>query len=196
MPGPPVRRTDGSIRPTADAVREGDGGAWTTNPVGVLPFSRNACCRSGNPPTRGTSHDFRFTRITEAVWARLLSAVATQLVRPPSIVLTQRDVAVPETIMVPTRHGDVRCFVTRAATGAPLAADGAVPPVHIHIHGGAFLVGAPRQDNHLVRGIAGEVGTTVVNIDYSTWPDASYPRAHEECYDVLRWVQRSGDGMG
>ncbi len=136
------------------------------------------------------------TRITEAVWARLLSTVATRLVRPPSIVLTQRDVAVPETIMVPTRHGDVRCFITRVATGAPLAADGAVPPVHIHIHGGAFLVGAPRQDNHLVRGIAGEVGTTVVNIDYSTWPDASYPRAHEECYDVLRWVQRSGDGMG
>ena len=67
--------------------------------------------------------------------------------------------------MVPTRHGDVRCLVTRAAADAPLAAGDAVPPVHIHLHGGACLVGGPRQDDHLVRGTAGEVGATVVNVD-------------------------------
>ena len=136
------------------------------------------------------------TRVTDALQARFLSTVATRLVKPPAIALTQRDVPAPETVMVPTRHGDVRCFVTRPAADAPLAAGGAVPPVHIHIHGGAFLVGAPRQDEHLVRAIAGEVGATVVNVDYSTWPKARYPQAHEECHDVLRWVRRSGDGMG
>ena len=136
------------------------------------------------------------TDVTDALLARVLSTVATRLVKPPSIALTQRDVAGPETVMVPTRHGDVRCLVTRAAADAPLAAGGAVPPVHIHLHGGAFLVGGPRQDDHLVRRTAGEVGATVVNVDYSTGPDVRYPRAHEECYDVLRWVQRSGDTMG
>ncbi len=136
------------------------------------------------------------TKVTDALQARLLSTVATRLVRAPSISLTSRDVAAPETVMVPTRHGDVRCFVTRAAADAPLAAGSTVPPVHVHVHGGAFLVGAPRQDDHLVRGIAGEVGATVVNVDYSTAPKARYPRAHEECHDVLSWVTRSGAAMG
>ena len=136
------------------------------------------------------------TEVTDALQARFLSTVATRFVRAPSISLTSRDVAAPETVMVPTRHGDVRCFVTRAAAHAPLAASGTVPPVHIHVHGGAFLVGAPRQDDHLVRGIAGEVSATVVNVDYSTWPRARYPQAHEECYDVLRWGAELRDHHG
>ncbi|WP_448612798.1 alpha/beta hydrolase [Modestobacter sp. URMC 112] len=136
------------------------------------------------------------TKVADHLKARFLSSVATRMVKPPAISLTDRDVAEPEAVLVPTRHGEVRCFVTRAAAGAPLAAGTAPPPVHIHLHGGAFLVGAPRQDEHLIRGIAGEVGATVVNVDYSTWPQGRYPRAHEECYDVLRWVRSSGDAMG
>lgn len=128
--------------------------------------------------------------------ARLLSTVVTRVIKPPSISLTSRDIAEPERFLVPTRHGDVRCYVTRPAADAPLARSAAAPPVHLNIHGGAFLIGAPRQDDHLVRSIAGEVGATVVNVDYSTAPKARYPKAHEECYDVLRWVQRSGDAMG
>ena len=51
----------------------------------------------------------------------------------------------------------------------------------VHLNGGAYPVGAPHQDEHLVRGIAGEVDATVVNVDYSTGPKARYPQAHEEC---------------
>lgn len=135
-------------------------------------------------------------KIVNAVQVRLMSTVVTRLVNAPPITLTTRQLAPAETVLVPTRHGDVRCYITRAAADAPLAAAAAVPPVHVHIHGGAFVIGAPRQDEHLVRGIAGEVGATVVNVDYSTAPRARYPRSHEECYDVLRWVQRSGTAMG
>ncbi len=135
------------------------------------------------------------TRIVGSAQAQLLSSVATRLIRAPKVVLTNREVGTPVTVLVPTRHGDVRCSVTRAAVDAPLALDTARPPVHINIHGGAFLVGAPQQDDHLVRAIAGEVGATVVNIDYSASPRTRYPRAHEECHDVLRWVQRSADAM-
>jgi acetyl esterase/lipase len=136
------------------------------------------------------------TRVVNAVQVRVMSTVVTRLVKAPPIALTSRNVARAETVLVPTRHGDVRCYITRAAADAPLATGSAVPPVHVHIHGGAFVIGAPRQDDHLVRGIAGEVGATVVNVDYSTAPEARYPQAHEECYDVLRWVQNSGDAMG
>ena len=136
------------------------------------------------------------TRVADSLQARFLSSVATRLVRAPSIALTTREVAQPERLLVPTRHGDVRCYITRAAADAPLASGAGAPPVHVHLHGGAFLVGAPRQDDHLVRGIAGEVGATVVNVDYSTGTRIRFPRAHEEVSDVLRWVQRSGDAMG
>ena len=136
------------------------------------------------------------TRVADSLQARFLASVATRLVRPPSIALTTREVAEPERLLVPTRHGQVRCTVTRAAAGAPLATGAGSPPVHVHLHGGAFLVGGPQQDDHLVRGIAGEVGATVVNVDYSAGHRVRFPRAHEEVSDVLRWVQRSGDVMG
>ncbi|HYH26589.1 MAG TPA: alpha/beta hydrolase [Blastococcus sp.] len=136
------------------------------------------------------------TRVTNAVVARLMSTVVNPLIKAPTISLTSREVADAVPVSVPTRHGDVRCYITRAATGAPLATGAAGPPVHIHIHGGAFLSGVPRQNDNLVRSIAGEVGATVVNVEYTKAPVARYPRAHEECYDVLRWVQRFGDVMG
>ena len=125
-----------------------------------------------------------------------MSIVVTRLVKPPAVRLTERTVPTSETIRVPTRHGSVRCLITRPAPDAPLAAGGALPPVTLHIHGGGFVVGNPRQDEHLVRGIAGEVGSVVVNIDYSTSPGARFPRALEECFDVLRWIERSAAAMG
>ena len=136
------------------------------------------------------------TRATDYVLARLMSSAAPWVVKTPAVSLTDREVGAPEVASVPTRHGDVRCYITRAPADAPLAKEGAVPPVHVHFHGGAFLAGAPWQDDHLLRGIAGEVGATVVNVDYSTGPRVRYPQAHEECHDALRWVQRSGAAMG
>jgi acetyl esterase len=128
--------------------------------------------------------------------AWFLSSFVTRVIEAPSMELTTRQVPEPETVHVPTRHGPVRCYITRGAADAPLAQHTDTPPVHVNIHGGAFLIGAPRQDDHLVRAIAGEVGATVVNIDYSTAPKAHYPQAHEECYDVLDWVWHSGASMG
>ena len=136
------------------------------------------------------------TDVIAHLQARLLSTVVTRVIKAPPVRLTDREVAEPELVLVPTRHGSVRCYITRAAPDAPLAQSAAAPPVYINIHGGAFLIGAPHQDDHLVRSIAGEVGATVVNIDYSTAPKASYPQAHEECYDVLQWVQNSGETNG
>ena len=88
--------------------------------------------------------------LTDALYARFLSTVATRLVKPTAVRLTTRSVPEPETHSVPTRHGDVRCFVTRAAVDAPLAGTSA-PPVHLHFHGWAVLGGAPCHYEQLVR---------------------------------------------
>ena len=106
--------------------------------------------------------------------------------------LTSRAVPAAEIVPVPTRHGTVRCYITRPAPDAPLAAGQPAPPVVINFHGGGFVIGNPLQDDHLVRGMAGEVGSVVVNVDYSLAPRVRFPRALEEGFDVLNWVARSG----
>ena len=135
-------------------------------------------------------------KLSDRVYARALSTVATRLVKAPAVSLTERAVEAPELVVVPTRHGEVRCYVTRPARDAPLARDGRVPPLHLNFHGGAFIVGAPRQDEHLVRAFAGEAGVVVINVDYSAGPAVRYPRAHEECFDVLQWACSVGTERG
>jgi len=124
-----------------------------------------------------------------------LSNVVTRIIKAPPVSLTDREVHPPEVVMVKTRHGHVRCLITRPAEGAPLNLSGRAP-VHINFHGGAFLIGAPAQDEHFTRGIAGEVGAYVVNVDYTTAPKAHFPRSHEECFDVLTWVAGAGNEQG
>jgi acetyl esterase len=135
------------------------------------------------------------TSIDVRIRTWLLSTVVTRIIKAPPVELTQRHVEAPEAVDVPTRHGHVTCYLTRPPADAPLATAGERPPVHVNIHGGAFIIGAPRQDDHLVRAIAGEVGAIVVNIDYSTAPAARFPRAVEECFDVLKWVAAAGEEM-
>lgn len=134
--------------------------------------------------------------VTAHLRAWMLSNVVTRVIKAPKLDLTSRHVGGPEEIMVPTRHGKLRCFVTRPATDAPLSATGVLPPVHINIHGGAFLIGAPRQDEQVVRAIAGEVGAVVINVDYTTSSRSRFPRAHEECFDVFDWARRESSRMG
>ena len=129
------------------------------------------------------------------VQAWFLSTVATRLIKAPAVSLTSRAVGEAQIVNVPTRHGPVRCYITRPAPDAALASS-ANSPVHVNIHGGAFLIGAPRQDDHLVKAVAGEVGAVVVNVDYSRAPKVRYPHAEEECFDVLQWVAASGGDLG
>jgi len=104
----------------------------------------------------------------------------------------RRHIAEPTKVMVPTRHGRVRCFIYRPHPDAPLATGGVTPPVHINIHGGGFIFTNPRADDHIVNYIAAEVGAVIVSIDYSTAPNVLYPVAEEQCFDVLRWVAGTG----
>lgn len=147
---------------------------------------------SGPRPNR---EDLVKSHIGTRLRATAMSVVGTHLIKAPTVPLTTRNVPTAEVVQVPTRHGDVRCYITRPAPDAPLAAGGTAAPVLINIHGGGFVVGNPRQDDHLVRGIAGEVGTVVVNVDYSTAPRVRFPQAIEECFDVLQWVAASGTAM-
>ena len=101
-----------------------------------------------------------------------------------------------ETIWVPTRHGDVRVAVQRPSIERPLPADGALPPVVVHLHGGGFVNRNPEQDRHIARHLAARLGVVVLLPDYSTAPKARYPRAEDETADLVRWVTGAGAHYG
>ncbi len=93
----------------------------------------------------------------------------------------------PRRLKVPTRHGRVTCEVYRDPRRAGRA------PVHVHLHGGAFLMRYPRMDDFWCRYLVARAGLTVVNVDYDIAPRRRYPVAQEQAHDVLAWVQENGD---
>lgn len=91
------------------------------------------------------------------------------------------DLPAPRSMRVPTRHGRVRVDVY-------LPPDVPTPPVHVHLHGGAFIMRFPRMDDFWCRFLAAEAGVAVVNVDYLVAPRVRYPVAHEQAHDVLAWL--------
>ena len=100
------------------------------------------------------------------------------------------DVLPPQAILVPTRHGQVRCVVYRPARSEPGR------PVVVHLHGGGFVNRHPEQDSHIAGYLVADLGVTVVLPDYDTAPKVRYPVAEEEAVDLVRWVRGAGESSG
>ena len=103
--------------------------------------------------------------------------------------LAGQDLPSPGRVRVPTRHGSVRCEVYRPP-GREL------PPVHVHLHGGAFVMRHPRMDDFFARFLVAEAGVAVVAVDYSVAPQARYPVAQEQVHDVLAHLTTHGEEVG
>lgn len=136
------------------------------------------------------------TRIANSAW---LGARALQLAFPlfpatPKDLqhAAQREIARTE-VIVPTRHGAVRCLLYHAASRAATVDPSAV---YVNFHGGGFIVRAPDQDDHVCRFIASAMPVFVISVDYHTAPQVQYPVAEEESYDVVDWVYRNGPANG
>ncbi|RDH78752.1 alpha/beta hydrolase [Mycolicibacterium moriokaense] len=133
------------------------------------------------------------TRIAAHLAQRLMPLLPT----PRGFRFATRRVAAPETIDVPTRHGPVRCLVYRPHPEAPLAKSiGPGLPVNLHLHGGAFIVRNPRQEEYIAQYIASDVGAVVVLADYSTAPQVRYPVAEQQCFDVAKWISAEAGARG
>lgn len=122
--------------------------------------------------------------------ARLLSALSSRAPKP------RREFAdlVVDTsvVVVPTRHGDVKCTIYR-----PPGDTAARPPVYVNVHGGGFVIRFPEQDDPWCRYLATQGKVVVVNVDYGTAPRCPFPIPVEQVYDVLTWAsatERDWDG--
>jgi acetyl esterase len=134
---------------------------------------------------------------SQALMAQKMAPVVIRFRMPRrELDIATRPVAAPTRISVPTRHGTVRCLVFMPHLDAPLASRDSGPPVNLQIHGGAFMIRAPWQDNHINRYIASDVGAVVVSPDYAVAPQARYPVAEEQCFDIARWLVENGPARG
>ena len=99
------------------------------------------------------------------------------------------DLARPRRILVPTRHGDVRCEVY-PPPGVRF------PAVHVHLHGGAFVMRHPRMDDFFARFLVAAAGVAVVAVDYDVAPQVRYPVAQEQAHDVCAHLATHGSEHG
>lgn len=99
------------------------------------------------------------------------------------------DLPAPTSRRVPTRHGKVKVdlYLPPGVTE---------PPVHIHFHGGAFMMRYPKMDDFFCRFLVAEAGVAVVNVDYLAAPRVRYPVAQEQGHDVLAWLTEHAGEWG
>lgn len=95
--------------------------------------------------------------------------------------LAGQDLPRPERRRVPTRHGRVKVHVHR-----PPGIEN--PAIHIHLHGGAFIMRYPQMDDFFCRFVVDRSRVAVVNVDYLAAPRVRYPVAQEQTHDVLAWL--------
>lgn len=96
----------------------------------------------------------------------------------------------PTRLRLPTRHGPVRVLLYR-----PPGRDGRLP-VHVHLHGGAFVVRHPRMDEFVARHLVDRLGVAVALPDYAVAPQVRYPVAHEQVHDVVSRLAEDGAEHG
>ena len=69
---------------------------------------------------------------------------------------------------------------------------GKLRPLHLNIHGGAFLGGLPENNAGWCARIAQETGAVVVSTEYRYAPANPFPAAHDDIDAVLAYLRRHG----
>ena len=69
-------------------------------------------------------------------------------------------------------------------------------PVVLYVHGAGWVFGSTVTHDRLIRELAVGVPAAVVFPSYSLSPEARYPTAIEEIYEVARWIAAQGSANG
>ena len=95
-----------------------------------------------------------------------------------------------DTLQIPVRDGTV--------LRAKLWAEHATPnlPVLLYFHGGGFTVGSPETHEALCKHLAHLAQCAVVSLDYRLAPEHTFPTAHNDAFDALKWLAANATNLG
>ncbi|MEU0303599.1 alpha/beta hydrolase [Streptomyces sp. NPDC006175] len=130
--------------------------------------------------------------VTHNLIARAMQLVAGRFAGPiPELRFTDLP-GHTRTLTVPTDSGSVPCTVyePRPEPGTQ------PPPVFLNLHGGGFVLRHPEQDDHICRYLAANAGCVVVNADYTTAPQRTFPTAPRQAYGVWQWLVANSAAQG
>lgn len=69
-------------------------------------------------------------------------------------------------------------------------------PAILHIHGGAYVLGAPEMNVADLMVTANMLGAIVLTVDYRLAPEAPFPSGIEDCYSALGWLHDNASSLG
>jgi len=95
-----------------------------------------------------------------------------------------------ETIEIPTSVGPATATVYRPAPSDQL------PPVHVNLHGGGYVIALTSMDDPACRILAALSGSVVVNVDYVVAPQHPFPEPPQQVYEIVEWVAAHGAEHG
>ncbi len=89
--------------------------------------------------------------------------------------------------LIPTRHpgSSQRCLIYNINH---TSASSSLKPLHVNIHGGAFISGLPDYDHDFCSHLAETTGAVVVNISYRFAPRFPFPAAIDDVDDIFAWL--------
>jgi acetyl esterase/lipase len=92
--------------------------------------------------------------------------------------------------------GPVDAPDVRVRIFTPEAAETALRPGVLDIHGGGFAVGTVDLDDGSNAAIARDIGAVVVSVDYRLAPEHPFPAPAEDCYAALVWFAGHAAELG
>lgn len=69
-------------------------------------------------------------------------------------------------------------------------------PLHVHYHGGGWVIGDLDTHDRDCRTLAREAGCIVVAVDYRLAPEHAFPAAPEDCYAATCWAADHAESLG
>jgi acetyl esterase/lipase len=69
-------------------------------------------------------------------------------------------------------------------------------PGYLHIHGGGYIVGSPKQSDIMNLQICAKLGAVVLSVGYRLAPEFPIPAPLEDCYAGLAWLHEHAYELG
>ncbi len=67
---------------------------------------------------------------------------------------------------------------------------------YLHMHGGGYVMGLPEMFSRQAELVVGEIGCTVIAVDYRLAPETVHPGPVEDCYAALSWFHSNAAVLG